>query len=75
MASANVQTEASQSNIAPSMQPLPPPKSVDTQSVLKRFVFSIQYYSNLVLSFDCKLGTFYTKKIERNQTLRINFGD
>jgi len=66
MASANVQTEASQSNIAPSMQPLPPPKSVDTQSVLKRFVFSIQYYSflNLVLSFDWKLGTFYAKKNE-----------
>lgn len=32
----NVHTEAGQDNIAPSKQSLPPPKSVDSQSVLRR---------------------------------------
>ncbi|GAU12453.1 hypothetical protein TSUD_229870 [Trifolium subterraneum] len=55
MATINVHAETGQDNIAPSMQPLPPPKSVDSQSVLRRLQSELMA---LMMSGDSGISAF-----------------
>ncbi|PNX77231.1 ubiquitin-conjugating enzyme E2 19-like protein [Trifolium pratense] len=55
MANINVHVETGQDNIAPSMQPLAPPKSVDSQSVLRRLQSELMA---LMMSGDSGISAF-----------------
>lgn len=51
MATINGNTDAAQLIVAPTKHPLPPPKTVDSKSVLKRFHIHSYFFLFLVFPF------------------------